>query len=241
MIFDLDQELIVALTLVGSILWLLVAFLRVQRALQWWSRRQSIYLLGEAKKIQDGLLQESFALRRSLEQSLVDDIGPSAESRRDWLKQIEKFYHDLEQLSDRLSPAYIEDSLPLGIQSLLKLWQTCHPLLKIEMELPGYWRHEPPDRSLIILRALDELLQITSSELLTEILIRISLKSQGDLGELIVHISYPDKPTLVCYSNLKELEYLSQSFRILTSGKCFRRKKELKVTWYFQWVSQLEP
>lgn len=238
MILDLYQKLIVALVSVSSLFWLFGAFLRVRRALQWWSRRQSFHLLGEAKQIQDGLLQESFVLRRSLEQSLVEDVEPSAKSRQEWLKQIEKFHHDLERLSDRLSPAYVEDSLPLAIQSLVKLRQTCHPRLKIEIELPVHWRHEPPDRCLIILRALDELLQITSSKLLTES-IRISLKLQGDLAELIVDIADPNKPTLISYSDLKELEYLSQSFRILTSGNCFCRRKYLTVAWYFQWVSQL--
>ena len=100
------------------------------------------------------------------------------------------------------------------------------------------WKHEPPERSLVILRVLDELLQITLSELLKNISICISLKLQGNISELIVYISYPDAPTFISYSGLKELEYLSQTFRLLTSGQCFCRSKKLTVAWYFRWVTQ---
>lgn len=218
-----------------GLLWLLASYLRAQQALQWWSQRQSMQLFREAEKIRDGLLQESFTMRRSLELSLIDDVELSTKTSEDWLKKIQGFHYSLDQLSDRLSPAYIEDSLPLAIQCVVERWRTCNPRLKIEMELPEPWRHEPPDRSMVILRALDELLRITSSELLTEISMHISLKQQGDLGELIVHISYPNVSTLICYSRPKELQYLSQTFRFLTSGQCFCRRKKLTVAWYFRW------
>jgi hypothetical protein len=220
-----------------NLLWLLASYFRTQRALQWWSQRQSIQLAHEAKKIRDGLLQESFTMRRSLELSLLE-FELSTNRRQDWLKKIDKFHHSLEQLSDCLYPAYIEDSLPLAINCVVESWQTYNQRLKFETELPRHWRHEPPERSLIILKVLDELIRIISSESLTEILIHISLKLQGKVGELMVHISYPDLTTLVFYSNLKDLEYLSQTFQFLTSGQCFRRRKDLTVAWYFRWVTQ---
>lgn len=218
-----------------SLLWFRAYYLRTQQALQWWFRRQSMQMCRESEKIRDGLLQESFSMRRSLELSLVDNVEISTKKSEDWLKKVENLHHSLEELSDRLSPAYIEDSLPLAIEWLLTKWRSRNPRLKFEMELPAHWRHEPPDRSMVILRVLDELLRITSSELLTDISIHVSLKLQGDIGELIVHISYLDLPTLVSYYNLKDLEYLSQTFRFLTSGQCFRRRKKLSVVWYFCW------
>jgi len=53
-----------------NLLWLLASYFRTQRALQWWSQRQSIQLAHETK-IRDGLLQESL-MRRSLELSLLE-------------------------------------------------------------------------------------------------------------------------------------------------------------------------
>lgn len=214
--------------------WFLQFYFRTQQALQWWSRRQSMYLFHESQKIRDGLLQESFTIRRSLECSLEDNTALSAHRSKDWLNQVEKFHYSLEQLSDRLFPAYIEEGLPLAIQFIIETWQKAHPQFKFELDLPIYWRQEPSDRSLIIVRVLDELLKITLSEM-TEISIFISLKLQSDVGELIVQTFYPDQSTLISSCAVKDLEYLSQSFQFLTSGQCFYRTKDFSLSWYCRW------
>jgi len=216
------------------------SYLRSQRALQWWQQRQARQLACEAEKIRDGLLQESFALRRSLEVLLNSEDSTSTHASQEWLKKMEKFHHSLAQLSDRLSPAHIEDSLPLAIQCLAESRLACNSNLKIEIELPAVWRQEPLDRSFVILRVLDELLRITLSELLTELSILVSLKQQGNISELIVQFSARDVQTLVSYWCTEDLEYLSQTFQFLTSGQCFRSKKELTVTWYFRWITPLD-
>ena len=177
-------------------------------------------------------------MRRSLEVSLIDNIELSTQRNQDWLKKIEKLHYSLEQLSDRLAPAYLEDSLPLAIQYVVEPWQKCNPRLKIEMELPARWRHELPDRSLVVLRVLDELLRITASELLAEVSIYIDLKIQENIGELSIHVSYPDLARLTSYSKLKELEYLKLTFQFLTSGQCYHRRKNLTLVLYFKWVVQ---
>ena len=240
MIFHISIEIIVLIACIVSLLWVGASYVKAKQALQWWQARQSMRLFTEAEKIRDGLLQESFAMHRSLERSLADHVSLSTNSSQDWLNNIQEFYHSLKQLSDYLSPAYIEDSLPLAIQSVVEAWQTDNSRIKIEIDLPANWKHEPPDRSLIILRILDELLQITLAELLTNRLIQISLKAQGDVGELIVHISYPDRHSLLSRNNLKELEYLRQTFRFLTSGQCCRRTQGLTVVWCFRWVMQVD-
>ena len=84
-------------------LWLLLCNLRTQKALQWWFQRQSIHLSHEAEKIRDGLLQEAFTIRRSLELSLGENGYNSVTQSQDWLNKIEKFHNSLQQLSDRLS------------------------------------------------------------------------------------------------------------------------------------------
>jgi hypothetical protein len=237
-ILDLYRTTRVLIAQLMSLFCFPASYLRSQRALQWWQQTQSRQLSCEAEKIRDGLLQESFTIRRILELSLLNEDLTSTQLNQDLLEKMENFYHSLEQLSERLSPAYIEDSLPLAIQGVVESWRTCNSNVKIEMDLPAAWRQEPLDRSLLILKILDELLQMSSSEILTELSIHISLKQQGNIGELIVHISYPDVPTLVSYWSKEDLEYLSQTFQFLIAGQCCRLREELTVVWYFRWFTQ---
>lgn len=195
-------------------------------------------LLSEAEKIRDGLLQESFTIRRSLEQCQFDQGSIPTTTSCDCLKTVEKLYHSLEQLSDRLSPIHIEHSLPLAIQSVVEFWQSSNSTPKIQIKLPAYWKQETLDRSIFIFKILDELLRITFSELATELSIHISLKQQGNIGELIVQISYPDLPTLISSCASQDLDYLSRTFRFVTLGECFRQRHKLTVAWYFRWITQ---
>jgi len=206
-----------------------------QKALQWWSCRQSIKLFQEAEKIRDGLLQESFAIRRSLEMLSVDNLELSFNKTQDCLKQIDQFHQSLVQLSDRLFPAYLQDSLPLAIHCLLEPWRTSHPHLYFHIDMPAYWRQESVGCSLTVVRALEELLRITLPEVLTPISIDISLEEQQNIGQLIVRITYPNPYILISSSSLPELKFLCKIFQILTSGKCFYRIKNLTVVWYFCW------
>jgi hypothetical protein len=208
---------------------------RTQEALQWWASRESSKLFLEAEKIRDGLLQESFTIRRSLEMLTVDNLQLSAKQTQECLKKIDTFHDSLAQLSDRLFPAYLQDSLPLAIQSLLEPWIASRNHIYFHVDMPDCWRHEPAEGSLIVLRALEELLRITLPEVLTPISIYITLKQQGNIAQLLVQITYPDVSNLVFYSSLPELAHLCESFKFLTSGKCFCRTKNLSVTWYFCW------
>ena len=208
---------------------------RTQQALQWWSSRQSMKLFQEAEKIRDGLLQESFTIRRSLEMLPVDNLELSFNKTQDCLKQIDQFHQSLVELSDRLFPAYLQDSLPLAIHCLLEPWRASYPHLYFHIDMPACWREESVGCSLTVVRALEELLRITLPEALTQISIDISLEEQENIGQLIVRITYPDTHTLICYSSLPELKFLCKTFQVLTSGKCFYRIKNLTVIWYFCW------
>lgn len=191
-------------------------------------------LFHESQKIRDGLLQESFTIRRSLERSLEDDTVLSVDKSQDWLNQVEKFHYSLEQLSNRLFPAFIEESLPLAIQFIIETWQKSHAKLKFKLDLPSYWRQEPSDLSLVVVKVLDELLKITLTGM-TEVSIYISLKLQSGVGRLIVQTFYPDESTLVSSYSAKDLEYLSQSFQFLTSGQCFYQRKDTTLSWCCCW------
>lgn len=228
-------EIVVLSTLLVSWVWLYASYLKTQRALQWWSQRQSIQQADEAEKIRDSLLQESFSIRRSLEQSLAENDELLGDRGQKWLASIEHFHQSLAQLSDRLSPPHTEYSLPLAVQWLIDWWQTSNPRLAVETELPLDWQDESPDRSQVVLRTLNELLRVTSSELATKTSIQIRLEQKGDMSELIFYISFPNESTLKSYSDLQELKYLTQAFRFLTSGQCFWRRKELTEALYFRW------
>ncbi|QSJ20889.1 hypothetical protein JYQ62_20665 [Nostoc sp. UHCC 0702] len=210
-------------------------YYRIQQALQWWFSRQSFKLFLEAKKIRDGLLQESFTIRRSLDLLAQDNLNLTTNKTQEYLKQADNFHHALVQLSDRLFPAYIQDSLPLAIECLLEPWLTSNSQLYFHFDIPPYWRYEPAERSLLVLRALEELLILTLSNVSVSTSIFISLKQQKNIGQLMVQITYPDLSTVIFYSSLRELKSLCESFRFLTSGTCFCRKQNLSITCYFYW------
>ncbi|AFZ60342.1 hypothetical protein H6G54_14725 [Anabaena cylindrica FACHB-243] len=208
---------------------------RIKQALQWWSYRQFVKLFLEAEKIRDGLLQESFTIRRSLDALEIGDLNLSINKISDYIKKIDNFHHSLVQLSDRLCPVYIQDSLPFSIQCLLDPWLASNPHLYFHIDLPIYWRQEPIEYSVIILRTLEELLSITIPKLSTQVSVYISLKLKKNTGKLKVKITDPDISTLIYYSNLPELKYLSDSFEFLLSGKCFYNSSNLKIVWCFCW------
>ncbi|MDF5710707.1 MAG: hypothetical protein PUP90_24320 [Nostoc sp. S4] len=218
-----------------SLVRFLTSYQRIQQSLQWWSSRQSMKLFVEAEKIRDDLLQESFTIRRNLDLLRVDNLNVSDNKIQECLKQIDNFHHSLVQLSDRLFPASLQDSFPLAIECLLEPWLVSNPQLYFQIDLPVYWRHEPAERSLIVLIALNELLTITLAEVLASTSIYINLKQQKTIGKLIVEITYTNMSTFVLHSRLPELNYLYESFRLLTSGKCFSKTNNLRISWYFYW------
>lgn len=232
---NLEQEIVVVTAFIVSTLWLLKSYLKMRQALQWWQGRQVLQLSQEAKNIRDGLLQESFTIRRSLELLPVDNLELLVKKSRDCLEKLDNFHHSLSQLSDRLSPVYIEDSLPLAIQSVVEQWQARYPRLHLHLDLPTHWRHESYNQSMLILQVLEELLHLALSELVGDIAIHISLSPKGKMGELLIHISGDRVLGNLSYSSLKQLKYLRQIFQILTLGKCSYRLHHLAIDWFFIW------
>lgn len=208
---------------------------RIKEALQWWSYRQSIKLFQEAEKIRDSLLQETFTIRRSLDVLKIDHPNLSIHHFSEHTKKIDNFHHSLVKLSDRLSPVYIQESLPLSIQCLLAPWVASYSHVYFHIDIPAYWQNESVEGSLIILRALEELLRITLRETLTPIAIYISLQLKENTKKLTVKITYSDLSNLISYSHLPELQYLSDSLEFLMSGQCFYNSSNHRIAWYFCW------
>lgn len=235
MIVKLNTQVILVIIYLVTLLTFLQTYYKIQQALQWWSSRQSLKLYLEAKEIRDSLLQESFTIRRSLDLLAQDQLNFTTHKTQEYLKQADNFHHALMELSDRLFPAYIQDSLPLAIECLLEPWLTANSYLHFHLDIPAYWRSEPADRSLIVLRALEELLILTLPNFLAYTSIFISLKQHKYTGQLNVQITYSDLSTASFYYSLKELKYLCTSFGFLTSGKCVCRRRKLSITCYFSW------
>ncbi|MBW4431467.1 MAG: hypothetical protein KME28_06975 [Pelatocladus maniniholoensis HA4357-MV3] len=233
--YQFAVQILILIFYMITLFFLVINFYKTQQALQWWSCRQSLKMFLEAEKIRDGLLQESFTIRRSLELLPEGNLELSANQTQELLKKIDNFHQSLAQLSDRLFPVYIQDNLPLAIQYLLEPWLRSHSHIYFHLDMPQSWRHESADRSLIILRTIEELLRISLPDFLTQISIYICLQQQANVGKLTLQITYPDISTVVFYKNLPEREFICQTFRFLTSGKCFCCSNNLSVVCYLFW------
>ncbi|MBD2346494.1 hypothetical protein [Anabaena subtropica] len=213
----------------------MTSYHRVQKALQWWSYRQSAKLLLEAEQIRDGLLQETFTMRRNLDLLFLDNINLPNDKAQDSLKRIENFHHSLVKLSDRLFPESLQDSFPLAIESLLESWLASNPHIYFHIDMPIYWRYEPGERGLIILTLLEEFLTISLSEISIPTSLYLSLKLKDNTGILTVKITYSQTSSFFVTSGLTELDYLCQTCRLLTSGKCFYHAHDFTISWSFSW------
>lgn len=221
--------------------WLLASYRGVRRSLQWWQHRQSAQLCFEAEQIRNGLLQESFAIRRGLELALADEMVTSKQVDPNWLKQIGKIQQSLEKLSDHLSPPYLEDNLSLAIRWLIEQWQITYPNLDVETNLPADWRHESIEQNRIILTTVNELLRLVLSQSVLPVSLSVNFKQQQHAHELVVQFSVAAGSTLTSDSSQTELEYLRQSFQFLTSGTCYLQRKDAAQIWYFRWRAQPHP
>jgi hypothetical protein len=210
---------------------------QTQRALIWWNSRQLMRMYQQGEMIQNGLLQESFVIRRHLEVSLLNPSVSQQQQEKYYLATIEKFHHSLKELSDYLFPAHIDDSLPLAIRHILAKWESQIPKLNFQIELPNDWHHESVFISSVILIALEDLLQIISPTISHKLSLSVSLKSQKSWNELTVNFSGIQIFNKSNNSNLSELDYLRRAFIFLTLGECFYQKNNNDEIWYFRWRS----
>ncbi len=226
-----------AITCIIIMLFVLNSQYQAQKALLWWHRRQWIRMREEGEAIRNGLLQKSFIIRRYLELSLTERAENQQQANQSYLETIEKFHNSLKELSEYLSPPYIDDSLPLAIRSLLESWKLRISVLNLELELPTELSQECQKYNHVILIALEQLLQIILSDTPSSLPISlfISLKPQGDLNELMVQVKNCTVSEITYNSHLTELNYLRHAFKFLTSGECFHHHVDRTDTWYFRW------
>jgi hypothetical protein len=229
----LSMKPVILIACLFIIVWLLVSRWETQRALQWWQGRQSAWLHQEAESIRNGLLQEAFILRRSLEMSRLSNEVISIDAS--WLPTVETFHQTLADLSDRLSPPYLDESLPLAIKSLVNTWNIQYSALQVHLNLPPEWYLESYEQSLVILTTLSELVRIAAMDATTSLQVVTDLVHYNGQSELKVEMAYPDRQMRVACMRSTELNYLRRVFPILSTGKCFQQQTEATVTWYFRW------
>lgn len=222
------------------------SYRHVKKVLRLWSFWQSMQLSQETELIRDNLLQYSFTIRRFLEQ-LPSECQTETQVEyltvlRDCLEVIDKLHTGLVQLSDRLFPAYIHESLPLAIQVTAESWLRLYPQVQVSLEIPAVWRKETLKDSLIIIRTLEELMRITLSSQMLQTsnsasirFISIILKSANSQGIIKVKLNYQPLTNFQGNANVSEARYLCNSFHYLTNGKCSYQYQVNHLTWYLIW------
>lgn len=214
--------------------WFVASYWETQQALRWWFRREAIDRAAQADSIQNGLIQDLFALRLSL-QPLPNQVEESSTQQGTWLSQVEKLHHELNALSAMLVFPYVAESLPLAIRSLLEQWQLTHPQHQVQLDLPHEWQPEVFERSHMILSTLETLLNLALPASLSSASLEINLIDQLDRAELAVKITYPDYLKITSITDTKELKYLRRCFHCLASGWCRYHRQSLEAVWRFQW------
>ncbi|HBW33073.1 MAG TPA: hypothetical protein DEF48_23970 [Nostoc sp. UBA8866] len=189
----------------------------------------------EGEAIQNGLLQESFVIRRYLEVSSINPAFYQQPEAKYYLATIEKFHHSLKELSDYLYPAHIDNSLPLAIWHLLNKWKARLPGLNLKIELPTVWHQELPSTSCFLLMILEEFMQIAAGNLSSRLSIYIRLKDSENCAELTVQITDTKIPQQTYISNFTELDYIRLIFKFFMIGKCFYHCNNNTEIWCFIW------
>jgi len=200
-------------------------------ALQWWHQRQVSRLHDGAELIRDGILQDLFAIRRSLELAHEAHEPVSQNS----LRQMEALHLRLEQVSNELSPAFVRDSLPHAVQYMLQNWQSRHPVVKLSAQLHQEQLWQPTPDSRVALTTLAELLTLIADGLGADASLEVSLKYQENTAVLTVHLCRLGNHQCQAIAQRKELSYLRQSFQLLANGDAAQAVSPSEIRWQFSW------
>jgi hypothetical protein len=199
-------------------------WLRQQQAWQWWHQQQSLQSHHKAEAIRDGLLQQTFAFRRYLENTT---LPASPDQTQRWLARFQTFYQSLETLSDDLSPPFIADSLPLALQFAIKNWQqgkslSAEPfpaISNIQFSFPPDWPQGPPQQNQIILSTVTVLLPLLLPPERSPRQLSISLSRENAQHTLTLQLRNDTAQTQPNISELAEIQHLKEIFHSLTAGE----------------------
>jgi hypothetical protein len=202
-----------------------------QQAWQWWHSQRQQQQHIQAENVRDGLLQEAFALRRYLEKG----SHPQDESAP-YLEQFNQFYRSLESLSNELSPPFVEDSLPLALQFLLKNHRQIETSLELEPNIDWSWDGTENNRT--VLSVVGELLTLLVPEAQMQELkipLSIQLRRMGTMNNLQLTRSMLNQQSKVLLLNSTELQYLKEIFHSLMSGTLDINQDDVELTCQLSW------
>lgn len=211
---------------------------RQQQAWQWWQQQQATQSHHTAESIRDGLLQQTFAFRRYMENIDTADglAGTSDTSQQnqthDWLNRFQSFHQSLEALSDELSPPFVADSLPHALQFTLKSWQTNQKLNPCHIELPQTWHYSTPQQNQAVMSILNALLTFLLPSKHSATQLSATLSHQDSLNSLLVTIKYNEPPES---QEQPELSYLKEIFHSLTAGQLTITHETFSMTSELSW------
>jgi hypothetical protein len=252
--------LFIGLFLIGFIgllfagLWVVIRWYHLQRSLQWWYRQHVLRLFDEAEAVRNGILQDAFTLRRTLElapappRRVSSEVSPSEPSpseppavllpgadKETLLTTLGELHDSLKRFSDFLSPPYLEDSFPLAIDHLFKSHHQQHPGIVLELSIPDHWQPDSYEQSRIVWMAIDEFLRLTLTRLDSVRSISACLTQHAHTRELVVRIVASSLNRQNIADALKELAYLSRSAQFLTAGTCTYRQDDEALIWSMCW------
>ncbi|MEO0541127.1 MAG: hypothetical protein AAFZ80_09720 [Cyanobacteria bacterium P01_A01_bin.105] len=208
-----------------------------QQAWRWWQTRQQQQQQQRADAIRDGVMQQAFGFRRYLEQlitSTAQDHPSRGQSANDgasnglsnpavapisnWLEQFNRFYQQLETLSNELLPPFVEDSLPLALQCLLN---SSHPPVPLTTTADRPLPPPAPENVGIyqtVLAVVAELLPVLQAHGPQSWQAQLSYQEDDDRYGLSFTTEETATANLSSLRQVKELNYLQEVFRSLTSG-----------------------
>lgn len=236
----------------------------VENAWRWWYKKKREQWSSEANLIREQLLQESLAMRRSLELSSIksnqfaachqhDDWTStgytSVPTHQKYVEQLENFHSSLKELSDRLDPPYLNEGLPFALQYSVERWRERLPESQFKLNLPPFWQQKSSANDFMVFSILEDLLNIQKTNTLSNNLIAIDLEQNSSIsskfnnqlkvmfvGEKATKsISDRDRLKEDTYGNRQELQDLQQIFEGLTSGSCSNISGENSDLWLFEW------
>lgn len=195
-----------------------------QKAWQWWYHKQQQQQHHQAEIVRDGLLQDAFALRRHLEKGKQD-------SHISYLEQFNQFYQTLETLSNQLSPPFIEDSLPLALQFLMK--QRTNIDTPFEIDADTDWSSESVESNQIVMSVVGELLPLLLKDAQSPF--NVHLWQDSLANQLQFTRSVGNYQTDLSILQAAEVQYLKEIFRSLISGTLDINQKDTQLICQLSW------
>ncbi|MFG6100725.1 hypothetical protein D0962_02950 [Leptolyngbyaceae cyanobacterium CCMR0082] len=211
-----------------------------QQAWLWWHGAQASQLHNQAESIRDDVLQQTFAFRRYLENTLIGKNSNQTDvaQAEQWLGRLQALYQSLEQLSNQLSPPFITDSLPLALQFIVTHWQQTHPGLIVQLKNSPSWTDSSLNNNQIILSITIRILELLpNGDDSDEQRLDIALDHQQNSRTLtLTHRG--GQPQNAKSLDVKKITHLKEIFHTLTSGKLDVSNQGNSVTCQLSWQDQ---